>query len=110
MTAKVNPLAGKAAPASLLVDVTKLTTAYFTNKPDPSIPAQRVSFGTSGHRCSAFAYAFNEAHILAIAQSISLYRRRAGIGAGALGLVFIVTSDRASRGSGWPVESSEHEN
>ena len=79
MTAKTNPLAGKPAPPSLLVDVPRLVTAYYSDAPDPSIPSQRVSFGTSGHRGSAFDRSFNEAHILAIAQAVCLYRHRAGI-------------------------------
>jgi phosphoglucomutase len=79
MTAKTNPLAGKPAPASMLVNVPRLVTAYFSGAPDPAIPPQRVSFGTSGHRGSAFDCAFNEAHILAIAQAVCLYRHRAGI-------------------------------
>jgi phosphoglucomutase len=79
MTANTNPLAGSPAPPSLLVNVPRLVTAYFSGTPDPDIPAQRVSFGTSGHRGSAFDCAFNEAHILAIAQAICLYRRRAAI-------------------------------
>jgi phosphoglucomutase len=79
MAAKANPLAGKPAPATLLANVPRLVAAYYTDRPDPSIPAQRVSFGTSGHRGSAFDCAFNEAHILAIAQAICHYRRRAGI-------------------------------
>jgi phosphoglucomutase len=58
----------------MLVNIPKLVTAYYTEIPDPSIPAQRVSFGTSGHRGSAFNTAFNEWHILAISQAISLYR------------------------------------
>jgi phosphoglucomutase len=79
MTAKVNVLAGKPAPASMLVNVPKLVTAYFSGVPDHAIPSQLVSFGTSGHRGSAFDCAFNEAHILAIAQAICLHRHRAGI-------------------------------
>src|SRR5271169_865849 len=79
MSAEVNPLAGKPAPVSMLVNVPRLVTAYFSGVPDPAIPPQRVSFGTSGHRGSAFDCAFNEAHILAIAQAVCLYRRRAGI-------------------------------
>jgi phosphoglucomutase len=79
MTAKTNPRAGKPAPPSLLVDVPRLVTAYYSDAPDPSIPSQRVSFGTSGHRGSAFDRSFNEAHILAIAQAVCLYRHRAGI-------------------------------
>jgi len=79
MTARVNPLAGKPAPASMLVNVARLVTAYFSGVPDPAIPSQRVAFGTSGHRGSAYDCAFNEAHILAIAQSVCLYRKQAGI-------------------------------
>ncbi|MGB3810602.1 MAG: phosphoglucomutase (alpha-D-glucose-1,6-bisphosphate-dependent) [Parvibaculum sp.] len=79
MTAKDNPLAGKLAPASMLVNVPRLVTAYFTGVPDPKIASQRVSFGTSGHRGSAFDCAFNEAHILAIAQAVCLYRQKEGI-------------------------------
>ena len=70
----VSPLAGKPAQPSMLVNVPKLITAYYTDVPDPSMPAQRVSFGTSGHRGSAFQKAFNERHILAISQAICLYR------------------------------------
>ncbi len=79
MATKINPLAGKPAPAEMLVDVPKLVTAYFSDMPDPAIASQRVSFGTSGHRGSAFDCAFNEAHILAISQAICLYRKQAGI-------------------------------
>jgi len=59
----------------MLVNVPKLVTAYYTEKPDPAVPAQRVAFGTSGHRGSAFDKAFNEWHILAISQAICLYRK-----------------------------------
>ena len=79
MAAEVSPLAGKPAPASMLVNVPRLVTAYFSGKPDPAVPSQRVAFGTSGHRGSAFNNAFNEAHILAISQALCDYRRRAGI-------------------------------
>ena len=75
---KVNPLAGKPAEVSMLVDVPKLVTAYYTDIPDPSVPPQRVAFGTSGHRGSAFDKAFNEWHILAITQAICLYRKQQG--------------------------------
>jgi len=75
----ISPLAGKAVDPSLLVNVPRLVTAYFTGRPDPAIPSQRVAFGTSGHRGSAFDNAFNEAHILAISQAICLHRRRVGI-------------------------------
>src|SRR5204863_4252481 len=74
MAAQISPLAGKPAPASMLVDVAKLVTAYYTGQPDPSVPAQRVAFGTSGHRGSSFTGSFNEAHVLAITQAICLYR------------------------------------
>jgi len=70
----VSPRAGKPADPSMLVNVPKLVTAYYTEVPDPSVPAQRVAFGTSGHRGSAFDKAFNEWHILAISQAICLYR------------------------------------
>jgi phosphoglucomutase len=73
---KVSPRAGKPAEASMLVNVPRLVTAYYTEKPDPSVPEQRVAFGTSGHRGSAFEKAFNEWHILAISQAICLYRER----------------------------------
>ena len=58
----ISPLAGKPAPASILVNVPRLVTAYYAEQPDPSVPAQRVAFGTSGHRGSAFDKAFNVAH------------------------------------------------
>jgi phosphoglucomutase len=77
-TPKVHPLAGKPAPSSILVDVGKLVTAYFTERPDPEIPEQRVAFGTSGHRGSSLKMGFNEAHILAITQAICSYRRDQG--------------------------------
>ena len=73
---KISPLAGKPAPASMLLDVSKLVTAYYTDIPDPSIAAQRVSFGTSGHRGSAFTTSFNEWHLLAISEAICRYRRQ----------------------------------
>ena len=60
---KINPLAGKPAPPELLVDVPRLITAYYTEAPEPTVPAQRVAFGTSGHRGSSFNRAFNEWHI-----------------------------------------------
>jgi phosphoglucomutase len=72
---KVSPLAGKPAGLSLLVDVPRLITAYYAMTPDPSVPSQRVAFGTSGHRGSAFKASFNEWHILAITQAICLHRR-----------------------------------
>ena len=75
----ISPLAGKPAPQSILVNVPRLMTAYYSRTPDPAIPAERVSFGTSGHRGSAFDSAFNEDHILAITQAICMYRKRQGI-------------------------------
>jgi phosphoglucomutase len=79
VAAKVNPLAGKTAEPSMLVNIPRLVTAYFAGRPDPAIAAQRVAFGTSGHRGSAFNDAFNEAHILAISQAVCDHRRSAGI-------------------------------
>ena len=73
---KINARAGQLAIASDLVDVPKLLTAYYEDRPAPHIPAQRVVFGTSGHRGSSFDRAFNEWHILAITQAICLYRQR----------------------------------
>jgi phosphoglucomutase len=73
---KISPSAGKPAEASMLVNVPRLVTAYYTEEPDPSVPEQRVAFGTSGHRGSAFEKAFNEWHILAISQAICLYRKQ----------------------------------
>ena len=74
MANHISPLAGKPAPVSLLVDVPKLITAYYTGVPDPSLPTQRVAFGTSGHRGSSFDLSFNESHVLAITQAICQYR------------------------------------
>jgi phosphoglucomutase len=76
---EISPLAGKPATPDILINVPRLVTAYYTGKPDPSVPAQRVAFGTSGHRGSSFDNAFNEAHILAITQAICLYRQQQGI-------------------------------
>jgi len=79
MVENISPLAGKPVPPSLLTNVPRLVTAYHALVPDPNVKSQRVAFGTSGHRGSAFAAAFNEAHILAIAQTVCLYRRQAAI-------------------------------
>src|SRR5271157_3445686 len=76
---KVSPLAGKPADPSILIDVPKLVAAYYTGRPDPAVPAQRVVFGTSGHRGCSLDNSFNEAHILAITQSICFYRKQQGI-------------------------------
>ena len=75
----ISALAGKPAPQALLVNVPRLVTSYYSEVPDPSIPAQRVAFGTSGHRGSAFEQSFNEWHVLAISQAICRYRTRRGI-------------------------------
>ena len=79
MTTHISPLAGKPAPPSVLIDVDKLVAAYFSERPDPTVAAQRVAFGTSGHRGSAFDVSFNEWHVLAITQAICDYRRGQGI-------------------------------
>ena len=75
----VHPLAGKLPDPSMLVDVARLITAYYEEKPEPGVASQRVSFGTSGHRGSAFQRSFNEDHILAITQAICQHRREAGV-------------------------------
>lgn len=74
----ISHLAGKPAPRELLVNIPRLITAYFTGKPDVSDPAQRVAFGTSGHRGSAFKNSFNENHVLAVSQAICEYRNGKG--------------------------------
>jgi phosphoglucomutase len=74
MSSAINPLAGKPASASLLVNVPKLLAAYSELKPDPGVAAERVSFGTSGHRGSSLDSSFNEDHVLAITQAICDYR------------------------------------
>jgi phosphoglucomutase len=75
---RINPAAGQLPTKARLVDLTKLIDAYSELKPDPSQPAQRVAFGTSGHRGSSFNCTFNEDHVLAITQAICLYRQKAG--------------------------------
>jgi phosphoglucomutase len=79
VAADINPLAGKPATSAMLANIPRLVTAYFAGRPDPSVPAQRVAFGTSGHRGSALNHAFNEAHILAISQALCNHRHQAGI-------------------------------
>ena len=79
MSTTISALAGKPAPKSLLVDVPKLLAAYVDLRPDPTVPAQRVAFGTSGHRGSSFERSFNEWHVLAISQAICEYRKNKGI-------------------------------
>ena len=75
----IHPNAGKPADPGQLADIPKLITAYFSGRPDPSEPTQRVAFGTSGHRGTSLAQSFNEAHIAAITQAICEYRRQNGV-------------------------------
>jgi len=79
MNTRISPLAGQPAPASMLIDVAKLVAAYYSKRPDPTLAAQRVAFGTSGHRGCAFDVSFNEWHVLAITQAICDYRKGQGI-------------------------------
>ena len=79
MITRISPLAGQPAPASVLIEVGKLVAAYFSERPDPTFPAQQVTFGISGHRGSAFDLSFNEWHVLAITQAICDHRRASGI-------------------------------
>src|SRR5580700_719084 len=74
----VHPLAGKPAPASLLVDLAALERAYYERHPDAGTAEERVAFGTSGHRGSALRGSFNEDHIVAITSALCDYRRRSG--------------------------------
>ncbi len=74
----IHPLAGKAVPASMLIDVPALVRAFYEQHPDPSLPAEGVSFGTSGHRGSALKRTFNEDHIVAISHAICDYRSANG--------------------------------
>ena len=75
----IHPLAGKPAPQSMLVNVAELISAYYTLQPDVAEQAERVAFGTSGHRGSSLLRSFNENHILAVTQAVCDYRREAGI-------------------------------
>ena len=79
METKLSPLAGKPAQPAMLVNVPRLITAYYSNRPDPTVQSQRVAFGTSGHRGSSFETSFNEWHVLAISQAICEYRKQQGI-------------------------------
>jgi phosphoglucomutase len=79
VSGRLDPLAGKPAPKDRLVNVPRLVAAYYALKPDPGIAAQRVAFGTSGHRGSSFEAGFNENHLLAISQAICEYRQQRGI-------------------------------
>src|SRR5579871_3857488 len=71
---EIHPLAGKPVPPSMLANIPRLVTAYFSGKPDPKVATQRVAFGTSGHRGSSFNLAFNEGHILSVSQAVCDYR------------------------------------
>ena len=79
MSTHISPLAGKPAPAKSLVDVPRLISAYYTERPDMSVREQRVAFGTSGHRGCSFDGSFNEAHVIAISQAICVYRKQQSI-------------------------------
>jgi phosphoglucomutase len=72
----VSPLAGKKAPESILANIPRLVTSYYSLEPDTTVPAQRVAFGTSGHRGTSLMCAFNEEHILAITQAICIHRQQ----------------------------------
>jgi phosphoglucomutase len=74
----MDPLAGKPVPPEKLPNIAKLVTAYYAESPDPANDAERVAFGTSGHRGSALRRSFNEAHVLATAQAICDYRAAHG--------------------------------
>jgi len=79
VTGQPHPLAGKPAPADALANIPRLVSAYFSERPDPAVRAERVAFGTSGHRGSALRRSFNEAHVLAIAHAVVQFRRSEGI-------------------------------
>ncbi|MGD0500009.1 MAG: phosphoglucomutase (alpha-D-glucose-1,6-bisphosphate-dependent) [Bryobacteraceae bacterium] len=91
----LHPLAGKPPEPGMLVDVPRLVAAYYAEKPDISVEAQRVSFGTSGHRGSSFLRSFNEAHILAITQAICEYRAANSSSGGGPGPLFLARDTHA---------------
>ncbi|MGH9355799.1 MAG: alpha-D-glucose phosphate-specific phosphoglucomutase, partial [Terriglobia bacterium] len=91
---KTHPRAGLPPDPSTLIDISRLISSYYSERPDPGVPSQRVSFGTSGHRGSAFNNSFNEAHILAITQAICDYRRERG----AVGPLFLGKDTHALSG------------
>ena len=117
MTTLISPLAGKTAPPSSLVNVAKLVTAYYADAPDPEIATQRVAFGTSGHRGSAFERSFNEWHVLAITQAICQYRKSRridgplflGIDTHALSEPACVTTLEVLAGNGVDVMLAKHD-
>ena len=94
---KIDPRAGKPPAASMLVNVPRLMTAYYTGRPDLAVPGQRVAFGTSGHRGSSLDGSFNEPHILAITQAICDYRRQQSIA----GPLFLGADTHALSDSAW---------
>lgn len=114
---KVSPLAGKPAPQSILVNIPKLITAYYVEIPNPSVPEQRVKFGTSGHRGSSLERSFNETHILAISQAICDYRLQQqidgplflGIDTHALSIPAYVSAIEVLAGNGVNVMLAEEE-
>lgn len=93
----LHELAGKVAPSSILANIPRLVSSYYTVKPDPKNPAQRVGFGTSGHRGSAFNGTFNEDHILAVSQAVAEYRAQEGI----TGPLFIGMDSHALSEAAW---------
>src|SRR5271165_3108009 len=93
----LDPNAGKPAPISMLVNVPRLVTAYYAELPDPAVPAQRVVFGTSGHRGSSLELSFNESHILAITQAICQHRKQEGI----TGPLFLAMDTHALSDPAW---------
>jgi phosphoglucomutase len=94
---RVDPRAGRLPEPAMLANIPRLVSAYYTSRPDPAIPAERVSFGTSGHRGSSLDRSFTEAHILAIAQSICGHRSAAGID----GPLFLGIDTHALSESAW---------
>jgi hypothetical protein len=97
----VSPLAGKPTGPSMRANIPRLVTAYYTNRPDPSVPEQRVAFGTSGHRGSSLKHSFNEAPILATTQAICLYRQQQHID----GPLFLSMDTHALSNRPWRVPS-----
>jgi phosphoglucomutase len=93
----LHPLAGKPAPHSILVNIPRLVSSYYAIQPDPQNPAQRVAFGTSGHRGTSFSGTFNEAHILAVSQAVAEYRAEQGIS----GPLFIGMDSHALSEAAW---------
>src|ERR1017187_8012534 len=93
----LNPRAGQSPTPDDLINVPRLITAYYSGHPDVSQAPQKVSFGTSGHRGSAFDTAYNEDHILAISQAICDYRRQQGT----TGPLFLGPDTHALSASAW---------